>query len=81
MLSFFAYFFSINLLLLDYQSTFSCDSVILQHTSVSPENSRFYHNNYVCLLVMCVFSVSNWNTPIIFELKEGSVTLIVQAEK
>ena len=52
-LSFFAYFFFIHLLLLDYQSTFSCDSVILQHTSVSPENSRFYHNNYVCLLVMC----------------------------
>lgn len=47
-LSFFAYFFFIHLLLLDYQSTFSCDSVILQHTSVSPESSRFYHNNYVC---------------------------------
>lgn len=28
-----------------------------------------------------VYSTRNWNTPIIFELKEGSVSLIVQAEK
>jgi len=28
-----------------------------------------------------IYSVSNWNTPIIFDLKEGSITLIVQADK
>ncbi|PVD18640.1 hypothetical protein C0Q70_21190 [Pomacea canaliculata] len=28
-----------------------------------------------------VYSTKNWNTPVIFELKEGSVTLIKQAEK
>lgn len=27
------------------------------------------------------YSVSNWNTPTIFDLKEGSVSLIVMAEK
>nr|XP_032834382.1 intraflagellar transport protein 80 homolog isoform X1 [Petromyzon marinus]XP_032834383.1 intraflagellar transport protein 80 homolog isoform X1 [Petromyzon marinus] len=28
-----------------------------------------------------VYSIKNWNTPIIFDLKEGSVSLIVQAQK
>ncbi|CAB1347799.1 unnamed protein product [Coregonus sp. 'balchen'] len=33
-------------------------------------------------LVLCyVYSAKNWNTPLIFDLKEGTVSLIVQAEK
>ncbi|KAF2344029.1 WD40-repeat-containing domain, partial [Trinorchestia longiramus] len=28
-----------------------------------------------------VYSTRNWNTPIIFDLKEGSVSLIVQSER
>ncbi|XP_033637607.1 intraflagellar transport protein 80 homolog [Asterias rubens] len=28
-----------------------------------------------------VYSTKNWNTPMIFDLKEGTVTLIIQAEK
>uniref|UniRef100_A0A8V0X4F0 Intraflagellar transport 80 n=1 Tax=Gallus gallus TaxID=9031 RepID=A0A8V0X4F0_CHICK len=28
-----------------------------------------------------VFSTNNWNTPLIFDLKEGTVTLILQAER
>ena len=31
--------------------------------------------------VYIFFSTKNWNTPMIFDLKEGSVTLIVQADK
>ncbi|KTG32176.1 hypothetical protein cypCar_00028680, partial [Cyprinus carpio] len=28
-----------------------------------------------------VYSAKNWNTPLIFDLKEGTVSLIVQAER
>lgn len=27
------------------------------------------------------FSTKNWNTPMIFDLKEGNISLILQAEK
>ena len=27
------------------------------------------------------FSTKNWNTPLIFDLKEGTVSLILQAER
>lgn len=31
--------------------------------------------------LLCHFSAKNWNTPLIFDLKEGTVSLIVQAER
>lgn len=31
--------------------------------------------------LLCCFSAKNWNTPLIFDLKEGTVSLIVQAER
>ncbi|XP_074403618.1 intraflagellar transport protein 80 homolog isoform X2 [Zonotrichia albicollis] len=36
----------------------------------------------VCTSLQCyVFSTRNWNTPLIFDLKEGTVSLILQAER
>ncbi|KAL8593908.1 hypothetical protein ACOMHN_048345 [Nucella lapillus] len=41
-----------------------------------------FNNLVVATSSQCyVYSTKNWNTPVIFELKEGSVTLIMQADK
>ncbi|KAK2150951.1 hypothetical protein LSH36_381g02111 [Paralvinella palmiformis] len=44
--------------------------------------SLAYHHMVVATSSQCyIYSVKNWNTPMIFDLKEGSVTLIRQSEK
>ena len=41
-----------------------------------------YNHLVVATTSQCyVYTTRNWNTPTIFELKDGSVSLIVQAEK
>lgn len=47
------------------------------YCSINVTVSQISHS--ICLMWFC--SVNTWNTPTIFDLKEGSVTLIVQAEK
>ncbi|XP_042903024.1 intraflagellar transport protein 80 homolog [Parasteatoda tepidariorum] len=43
----------------------------------------FEYNHLIVLTsTQCyIYSTKNWNTPIIFDLKEGNVSLVVQAEK
>ncbi|NXC47694.1 IFT80 protein, partial [Penelope pileata] len=44
--------------------------------------SLSYGHLVVSTSLQCyVFSTNNWNTPLIFDLKEGTVTLILQAER
>ncbi|XP_064418295.1 intraflagellar transport protein 80 homolog isoform X1 [Latimeria chalumnae] len=44
--------------------------------------SLYYGHLVVATSLQCyVYSTKNWNTPLIFDLKEGTVSLIVQAER
>lgn len=52
---------------------------LIAHGQMDPAPSLVGWVTAICILCFC--SVTNWNTPTIFDLKEGSVSLIIQAEK
>lgn len=57
------------------------------NTDQRPENKSTWNSylvNYISksmIFSIIFYSVKNWNTPMIFDLKNGNISLIVLAEK